>query len=415
MLQLQRRIAACILATVLLPTVAVQAATYYVATTGNDSNNGTSENTPFATPRKGIEILQAGDTVLIKNGTYNITNYIWLTRGGSASAPIKIMAYPGHVPVLNFLDTTDNRKYYRLLLQRTPGHNLPIGYVTVEGLTFTNGVNAIRWYNCDHCTIRRNRIVAPYGSGILGTGGLDNLIDRNVIENAGDTSDHGLYLTGSRYVITNNLIYGSEKYGIQLNGTANPNDTRNYAGPEFAKTENVIITNNVVAYNRTAAAIVIWGPWVNNARIENNIFYQNGLDAGTFNGINWVACCSTGVQIRNNISYATEPRSTVFMSSRPTENVHYTQSGNMVNTVDPGFVNAPAIMPALPNFKLKERSSAIDQGLLPERSPGLPLATTRIDFNGTTRPQGRAYDIGAYEYSAGNDSESPAAPILQVR
>lgn len=82
-------------------------------------------------------------------------------------------------------------------------------------------------------------------------------------------------------------------------------------------------------------------------------------------------------------------------------------SGNIVNVSSPAFVNAPATLPASPNFSLTARSPAIDEGL--------SLAETRTDFNGTTRPQGRAYDIGAYEYSAGNDAQSPARPAgLQV-
>jgi len=40
----------------------------------------------------------------------------------------------------------------------------------------------------------------------------------------------------------------------------------------------------------------------------------------------------------------------------------------------------------------------------------LPLATVKIDFNGTPRPQGRAPDIGAYEYTAGGDVEPPTTP-----
>ena len=419
MLRLMGALGAYILASALVPSIAAHAATYYVATTGSDSNPGTEEK-PWRTVAYATLKLTAGDTIYVKNGTYT-EGMIYIKQSGTASAPAKLLAYPGHAPVISFSDCgvacpAEQRKNLRIIIQVYPGHNKEVAWITVEGLTLQNGVNGIRWYNCRNCTIRRNWIRNTYGSGILGTGGVDNVIDRNIIEGAGDpvTGAHGLYLNGSRYVITNNLIYGTEKYHIQLNGTADPNDTVNYAGPEFAKTENVTVANNVLAYSRLAAGVVIWGKWVNNARIENNIFYQNGQDAGTIQGINWVSCCSTGVQIRNNIFYGTAPRPTIWISSTATEGVNYTQSGNLIHTSNPMFMNGPATLPASPNFRLTERSPAIDQGLLPERSPGLPLATTRIDFNGTTRPQGRTYDIGAYEYSTGNDTQSPAAPILQA-
>jgi len=71
-----------------------------------------------------------------------------------------------------------------------------------------------------------------------------------------------------------------------------------------------------------------------------------------------------------------------------------------VNVSPPAFVNAGATMPDSPNFALTARSPAIDAGL--------PLTATRTAFDGTPRPQGRAYDIGAYEYAASGDLKLPA-------
>ena len=66
------------------------------------------------------------------------------------------------------------------------------------------------------------------------------------------------------------------------------------------------------------------------------------------------------------------------------------QSGNIVNTSNPEFVNAPATLPASPNFGLTARSPAINAGTT--------LGATSTDFDSATRPQGSGYDIGAYEY-----------------
>src|SRR4028119_103917 len=46
--------------------------TYYVdASIGNDSNNGTTETAALKTIDKAAEKVVPGDTVLVKNGTYN--------------------------------------------------------------------------------------------------------------------------------------------------------------------------------------------------------------------------------------------------------------------------------------------------------------------------------------------------------
>jgi hypothetical protein len=68
-------------------------ATWYVATDGSDSNNGSTAATPFATFAKAYAVLQPGDTVLIRAGLYrqplNLINGI----GGQPGKPITFGAY----------------------------------------------------------------------------------------------------------------------------------------------------------------------------------------------------------------------------------------------------------------------------------------------------------------------------------
>jgi parallel beta-helix repeat protein len=78
------------------PQLVSRGATYYVD--GNsplafDSNPGT-EAQPWKSISKATALLQPGDTLLIKAGTYRET--VILTKSGTAANPITIMAYPGH-------------------------------------------------------------------------------------------------------------------------------------------------------------------------------------------------------------------------------------------------------------------------------------------------------------------------------
>ena len=80
----------------------VWAATYYVATTGNDNNSGTSIDAPLKTIQKAMNKAVAGDTVLVRGGTYR--EQVEATVAGTATSPINVFAYPGEVPVIKGSD-----------------------------------------------------------------------------------------------------------------------------------------------------------------------------------------------------------------------------------------------------------------------------------------------------------------------
>lgn len=74
---------------------------YYVSTTGSDSNTGTLTS-PFKSITKAETVVQAGETIYVRGGTYNLTVTITLGKSGSENAPISLLAYPGERPVLDF-------------------------------------------------------------------------------------------------------------------------------------------------------------------------------------------------------------------------------------------------------------------------------------------------------------------------
>lgn len=65
-------------------------ATYYVATTGSNSNNG-AIGTPWLTLTYALTQVSAGDTINMREGTYN--ENVQITSGGSSGNPITIQAY----------------------------------------------------------------------------------------------------------------------------------------------------------------------------------------------------------------------------------------------------------------------------------------------------------------------------------
>src|SRR5688572_23039603 len=79
----------------------VRAADYYVAPSGNDNNPGTLA-APFATIPKAISVVAAGDTIYLRGGTHAYSSTITIDKAGTSSAPIRMHAYPGEQPVIDF-------------------------------------------------------------------------------------------------------------------------------------------------------------------------------------------------------------------------------------------------------------------------------------------------------------------------
>ena len=88
-------------------TVAVPAATYFVAPSGNDSNSG-DEASPFYNISKATALAMPGDIIWVRGGTFIYTNTIKLTNSGAPGAPIKLWAYTNELPFLDFSGMADN-------------------------------------------------------------------------------------------------------------------------------------------------------------------------------------------------------------------------------------------------------------------------------------------------------------------
>ena len=76
------------------------AGSLYVATDGSDSNAGTLA-APLRTIQRAVDLAQAGDSILIRGGTYAPTTNIQLLKSGTASQPIRLGNYNGERVVID--------------------------------------------------------------------------------------------------------------------------------------------------------------------------------------------------------------------------------------------------------------------------------------------------------------------------
>jgi hypothetical protein len=408
-----RKIFNFVIATLALNAICIMptsAATYYVAPSGNNGGSGT-EGSPWKTIKYAVEKMQPGDTTYVRAGRYS--DKVVFSRSGTASAPIKLLNYPGEFPAIDGGEAGSIGT--GIMIMHGSGSKNPIGWIHIEGFEILHFEAAILIRSAHDVTIRRNilhknstpkgRTTGNFHSLGIGGNGIRILFDRNRVEGNGSfeqcrtvrpkhcNQDHGMYVAGSNWVITNNLFVNNLAFAIQLAATY-PYNPNKHAGREYSGGRNWIIANNTFAYQAYRGAIVLWGP-AENTRIENNIFYDNCTEcpAGYSNtqGVNGSRAKNT--ILKNNLVYSSTGKP--FIDSAMKGN--YSETGTI--KANPNLVG-PA--KAGGNFHLQPTSPAIDKGLT--------LSEVTWDHEGGKRPYGAAFDIGAYEFGAPPDSGNPPPP-----
>ncbi len=124
----------------------VNATTYFVATNGLDSNPGTSIASPFLTISKAAGVVNAGDVVNIRGGSYR--EMVTFSRSGTLAAPITFQNYSNEVATVNGADVVANNSwavYNGSIWNATVSWTMGVGMdqVFVDG----QAMNIARWPN----------------------------------------------------------------------------------------------------------------------------------------------------------------------------------------------------------------------------------------------------------------------------
>lgn len=333
------------------------AAEYYIdAQNGSDSNTGITEDAPWQNLSKiSGSVLSAGDTVYLK-GEFTPAATVSLDSAGTSGNVITINNWPDETPEIKIIN----------------GNSFLVNgnYHDFNGLTFHND-----------SVVNTNSTAISYGNGI-------------------------------GFSTVSECIFRDGKVGIGgagLNGFFNfkQNTFTNFsnAGVKFESNDaNLIIENNIFFNDPSGSSFGLYLVNASLVEIENNTFYNLGYPI--------VAFASSSVDVYNNIfsSNTAAINTTVSGLANCNYNLFYNNSnvgilwpvqsygslaewqtlGYDANSLeeDPSFISTTS---GSENFYLNPISAAIDTG-----TAVLGIAE---DFDGAIRPQGEAYDIGAYEYA----------------
>jgi hypothetical protein len=344
-------------------------ATFYVATTGSDSNPGTLSQ-PWRTIQKAFSTLTPGQIALVRGGTY--TQSVVMTRAGTLAAPITVRNYPGETAIIHpggngSMDypvrITAGAAYFRLqgfVIENAPLDGTVNLYVSDGGQPQPQAAHDIE--------IRGNEIRNGMGTGLLVAPRTArvHLIGNDVHDNGiGTAHQHqGLYFEGQDGLISNNIVYDQPNgFGIQVRGE----DTSINAN-------NVIVTQNTSVGNSLAGFVV--ENTASNIRVVNNISAFNGTW-----GIYGYYCC--GPYLPGNVGYNNDLFGNASGATRNSSGTVINFSGGNLSG-DPRFVNRSAA-----DFHLLAGSGALDLAL--------SVHSMGFDRDDLARPRGPAPDLGAHE------------------
>ncbi len=127
----------------------VPAADYYVAPDGSDDNLGTIAE-PFFTLNQAWTVVEAGDLVFVRGGTYLYDQRQRLhDKSGSADSLIRVWAYPGETPVISPSSTFPETVGVHVLGDFLHFKGLEIaGFEQTDGTSWFSGISAS---DVNHC------------------------------------------------------------------------------------------------------------------------------------------------------------------------------------------------------------------------------------------------------------------------
>ena len=249
---------------------------FYVSTTGDDSNPGT-QTAPWRTIQHAADTVHAGSTVNVRGGVYEELVNI-KTSGNATDGYITFRSYPGETAVLDAEHFTPDARSAILTIHDK-------SYVRIEGFEIRN------FRTAEHR-------LTPMGISVMGAGSHIELLKNNVhhIEqtfpgrdapgSGGNGFGIAVYGTDAKTPISELVIDGNEVHNLKTGSSESLVVNGNVTN--FRITHNVVHDNNnigidVIGFEHTASdpAVdqardgVVSGNLVYNIHSRGNPAYQN--------------------------------------------------------------------------------------------------------------------------------------------
>ena len=432
-----------------LPFTVRAGAIYFVSASGNDSNDGSFSN-PWQTIPKAKNAISAGDIAYLgtsagdtlaqttedSSSAYNCALGMSTndgTNSGTADAPKALVAYPGASVTIGVVSGLE-----RGIL--TPAITGTFDYWVISQLSIRGETEAIDveggavgWrivgndISCPNGTGQSGCVTGGQGDNTTGLKFLGNVV-HDAAANVGTITKyyHGIYFGSDHIELGWNTVRdGKTCRAIQFHDTGGPNEFDLLVhdnvihgtvcdGLNFASvnpSQGAIVAYNNVIYDvgqgpdpadgsSDYACIYVanitnqGSPGSGNVQLYNNTLYNCGSRGTGASGAVALASGPVGIQMDDNLIVALAGES--YISTDTGSSPAITGSNNLLY----GAGNAPSYLTASVSGDPQFVAAASDDFHLTSGSPAVDQGKTtsaKTDIDGNPRPQGSAFDIGAYE------------------
>jgi len=386
----------------------IEATTWYVATTGSNSNTcaqAQSPNTPKRTIAAALRCVGpagteagAGHTVQVASGTYTENLLDQIPSGSSWNAPFTLKSATQYGAV--FRPTTD---VIHIMF------NVPSHYIIIDGFTFDGsgqpegqgiGTSSATQGDFHHIRITNSEFKNIRCDSIVSSGATFMEITGNLIHDGGDSTSgvgsvgycHGIYASSlsSNWLVEYNQVYNYQGYGIHFYGPNQQDNTVRYNithhnGLISGQSGMIVGGIGAKVYNNLSYSNGDSGITLKYSSCQNSFIYNNTTYANGAYGILDVGC--SGNTYKNNIALA-----------NPNDQIAFIKSSGQVssNNITTGTASSIFVNATNANFNLRAGSPATNGGTC-------SIAT------GIRLVGGSSCYVGAYPYT-GSAGSPPAAP-----
>ena len=415
---------------------------YYVSPTGDDANPGTVDK-PWRTIQHGVEIVRPGDILFIRGGVFH--ERVFSVRGGDpVNGPIVFTSYPGEKAVIDGAGVSSG----------STGFTISHSYIKLAGLEIRNWDTGIWIEDCarveiSNCEVHDvwcgigaadgahdfelNRVeihhFTLYGFDASPSGGADcynGVLNDCVAHTCRDPEQNvdGFALghgTQHDFVFNRCLTYDVyDGFDISARDTTLNGCSAHDCGNGGYKiwADNVTLVNCLSYHSDGTNLELDWSGLPKTTTAVNcdfvdcrvfNVCVENPADCVRMHNCILAGGDNIGLAIESIASYQGDynifhndnpDRAIVVWNHEPEFSLNSLAAGNWTAFSGQDIHSLVCSTPETElfrdlgnwDFHLREGSIAIDAGTL-QNAPA-------IDYDGVSRPQGKGYDIGAYERDA---------------